>query len=103
MSDKPDEATSKVHLPEPPLAKADRERRAFFRLLPSLLATHHGLYVAIHDEQVVDTGTDPLELARRVWQRVGKTDIYIGLVSEDPEPICRPGRARDVVLWSTQW
>jgi len=103
MSDKPAETTFEVHLPEPPLAKADRERRAFFRLLPQLLATHRGQYVAIHNEQVVDSGPDPHEVARRVWQRVGKTDLYVGLVSEDPEPICRLGRARDVVRWSSQW
>ena len=39
------------HLPEASRTKYERERSAFYRLLPSLLATHFGQYVAIHDEQ----------------------------------------------------
>lgn len=33
------------------LRKFERERRAFFRLLPALLGTHRGQYVAVHDER----------------------------------------------------
>ena len=69
---------------------------AFQRLLPSLLETYRGQYVAIHDQQVVDSGTDAAELAARVVRRV-KADIYVGFVSEVPEPVCRLGGARDVV------
>ena len=69
MSDKTDQ-TFKVHLPEPRLAKAERERRAFNRLLPQLLTTHRGLYVAIHDEQVVDSGPDRSEVVTRVLDQV---------------------------------
>ena len=93
--------TFEVHLPEPPPSKPERERRAFFRLLPELLATHRGQYVAVHGEQVVDSGPDPAQVAKRVWQRFGKTDIYVGLVGDDPEPVIRAGRARDVVRWGS--
>src|SRR5947209_4793300 len=89
--------TYEVHLPQPNQPnKADRERLAFQRLLPSLLSTYRGQYAAIHNEQVVDSGADAAELAARVVRRV-KADIYVGLVSEEPEPMCRLGGARDVV------
>jgi hypothetical protein len=90
--------TFEVHLPQPEQPRAERERLAFLRLLPGLLATHRGQYVAIHDEKVVDSGPDAAELAARVARRFA-TDGYIGLVNEEAEPICRVGRARDVVRW----
>lgn len=40
--------------------KFERERTAFYRLLPELLATHRGQYVAVHGEQVADSGSDRL-------------------------------------------
>lgn len=89
--------TFEVHLPQANHPnKADRERLAFQRLLPGLLPAYRGQYVAIHDEQVIDSGTDAAELAARVVRRV-KADIYVGLVSDAPEPACRLGGARDVV------
>jgi hypothetical protein len=90
--------TFEVHLPQPERPEAERERLAFLRLLPGLLATHRGEYVAIHEERVVDSGPDAAELAARVVRRV-KADIYVGLVSEEAEPVCRLGGARDVVRW----
>jgi hypothetical protein len=91
--------TFEVHLPQPALPKAERERQAFLRLLPGLLQTHRGLYVAVHDGQVVDSGPNSAELADRVAQRV-KTDIYVGLVSEQPDRVVRV-RARDLVHWES--
>ena len=44
---------------EPPATREtawERERRAFFQLLPSLLKTNSGQYVAVHDGTVVATG-----------------------------------------------
>ena len=64
--------------------KWEREYRAFQQLLPSLLPTHRGQYVAIHDGQVVDTGDDEIALARRVFAKVGNVPIHIDLVSESP-------------------
>lgn len=48
--------TFEVYLPQDSGSKLRREREAFFRLLPQLLVTHPGQYVAVHDEQVVDSG-----------------------------------------------
>jgi hypothetical protein len=90
--------TFEVLLPQPERPKAERERLAFLRLLPGLLATHRDEYVAIHDEKVVDSGPDAAELAARVVRRF-KADVYVGLVSEEAEPVCRLGGARDVVRW----
>src|SRR4051794_21778074 len=89
----PSEQTFSVPLPAP-ATKFDRERAAFLRLLPSLLKTHDGRYVAIHEERVVDDGPDRLEVAMRVLRRVGNVDIYVGLVSETPEPLARSGVIR---------
>jgi hypothetical protein len=96
MSESTLNATIEVRLPETLPSKFERERRAFFRLLPGLLATHSGQYVAIHDEQVVDSGPDQLEVALRVQRRVGGVAIYVHLVSDEPNPICRSGVVRDV-------
>lgn len=91
--------TFEVHLPDPPqLSKAERERRAFLRLLPELLKTHRGQYVAIHNEQVVDSGPERLELVLRVQARV-RAGIHVGLVADEPEPIYRSGIRRDVGRW----
>ena len=83
-----------VRLPEPPApSKFERERRAFARLRSGLLATHRGQYVAIHDEQVVDSGPERLELALRVQERV-RAGVYVGLVSDAPPPVVRSGIRR---------
>jgi hypothetical protein len=78
-----------VEWPPKPQTKWEREYWAFRRLLPGLLATHRGQYVAVHNEQVVDSGPDRLELVMRVLKRVGNVDIHVGLVTDEPEPIVR--------------
>ena len=78
----------------PPRNKWEREYRAFQRLLPELLKTHHGKYVAIHEEHVVDTGEEPLALALRVLARIGNVSIHVGHVTEEPEPIHHSGVIR---------
>ena len=90
--------TFEVRLPEPTSTKFERDRRAFHLLLPDLLQTHLGQYVAIHDEQVVDSGPERLEVAMRVLARVGPTDIYVGLVSVVPERAYSSGVIRDASL-----
>ena len=84
-----------VQLP-PPATKFDRERQAFYRLLPELLRTLNGRYVAIHEEQVVDDGPTRLEVAMRVLHRIGNVDIYVGLVSDQPEVPLRSGVRRAI-------
>jgi hypothetical protein len=68
----------------PPETKWDRERRAFHRMLPSLLQTHRGKFVAIHEEQVVDSGDDEVALGLRVYGRFGYVPIYVGLATDQP-------------------
>src|SRR5688572_24237392 len=90
------DANVEVRLPESPPSKFEREKRAFLRLLPSLLATHPGRYVAIHDEQVVDSDSDQVELALRVQRQVGPVAIYVHLVNADQPTTCRSGVVRDL-------
>ncbi len=68
----------------PAETKWERERRAFHRLLPSLLATHRDKFVAIHEERVVDSGDDEAALAMRCYDRFGYVPIYVGLVTDRP-------------------
>lgn len=89
----PVEATS--HQPRP-RDKFDRERATFWRLLPDLLKTHRGLHVAIHEEQVVDSGEDEIDLIRRTLEKVGNVDIYVGLVSDEPPPVVRMRTPREI-------
>ena len=76
--------------PHQPSGKFERERAAFLRLLPSLLATHRGRFVAIHEEQVIDADEDDLALIARVLPGVGNVDIYVGQVTETPDLIRLP-------------
>jgi len=62
----------------------ERERRAFDRLLPSLLETHPGQYVAIHSGSIIASGSDRITVALQGYQRVGYVPLYVGLVSEAP-------------------
>ncbi len=86
-----------VEWPPPPRNKWEREYRAFRRLLPQLLQTHRGTYVALHDEQVIDCDVDEMVLILRVLAKVGNVDIHVGLVTEQPEPVYRSGVVRE---WS---
>ncbi len=80
----------------PALTKWEREHQAFQRLLPQLLATHAGRYVAVHEGQVVDSGDDKLALALRVLAKVGNVPIHVGLVTTEPDPVSRSGVRRDL-------
>lgn len=77
-----------VELPIPELPKGEREYRAFLRLLPELLATHPGKYVAVHNGAVVDSDSDDVALILRVQAKVGYVPIHVGLVTESP-PLVR--------------
>ena len=65
-------------------SKWEQERSAYWRLLPTLVSKYRDQYVAIHEGQVVDSGTNQVELALRVYRRFGYIPIYVGLVSNDP-------------------
>ena len=85
-------------LAEQPLAKGKREYAAFLRLLPTLLPEYKGKYVAVHDEQVIDSDVDDIALVQRVHARIGYVPIHVGLVSEqqprkiNPHPLSGPLR-----------
>jgi hypothetical protein len=81
--------------PATPLAgKWAREYQAFRRLLPDLLPTHRGQYVAVHNGQVVASGPDKLAVALQAFRQVGNVSIHVGLVSEGVEPAVRSGVRR---------
>jgi hypothetical protein len=69
--------------------KWQREFEAFQRLRPGLLATHSGQYVLIHNEKVLASGKDDLELALRFFAEYGNTPVHIGLVTSETEPVVR--------------
>jgi len=77
-----------VEFPTHELPKGEGEYQAFLRLLPELLGTHQGQYVAIHDGQVVDSDPDDVALILRVQSKVGYVPIHVGLVT-DPRPVVR--------------
>jgi hypothetical protein len=76
--------TFEAHPAPPEPSKGERECQAFRRLLPQLLATHRGQYVAVHDGQVIDSDTDDIALIQRVHARIGYVPIYVGLVTDQP-------------------
>ena len=84
MSDVSTPPTFEVTIPVPQLSKGEREYQAFLRMLPDLLRTHSGQYVAIHDGQVVDAAADDIVLVQRVHARVGYVPIHVGLVTDQP-------------------
>jgi hypothetical protein len=83
-----------VDLPAPQRSKSEREYETFLRLLPALLETHRGKYVAIHDGEVVDSGDNDIELIQRVHQRIGYVPIHVGLVMAE-QPVFRVPHYRE--------
>ncbi len=85
-------------LPTPPDDKWRREQRAFQVMLSGLLSTHRGQYVAVHNEEVVDSGADKLAVAERAYAKFGYVPIYVSLVTDQPLPPVRipspPSRRR---------
>jgi hypothetical protein len=77
-----------VELPASELSKGEREYQAFLRLLPQLLETHRGKYVAIHGGQVIDSDADDVALVLRSQAQLGYVPICVGLVTEQ-QPILR--------------
>src|SRR5437763_8587487 len=90
MSTSSAQPTFAVALPASEPSKGEREYQAFLRLLPELLPTYRGRYVAVHDGQVVDADVDDIVLVRRVHARVGYVPIHVGLVSDQPNVVRVP-------------
>ena len=88
MNETAEQTDFAVDLHSRDLPKGEGEYQAFLRLLPQLLGTHYGKYVAIHNGQVVDSATDDVTLILRVQAKVGYVPRYIGLVTKS-EPVVR--------------
>src|SRR3954454_16816254 len=72
---------------EPPATREnawERERRAFFQLLTSLLKTNPGQYVAVHDGTVVAFGSDRINVALSAYERVGHVPLYVVFFGDAP-------------------
>lgn len=67
--------------PEPPLAD---EQRAFARLLPELLHTHRGQYVAVFGGRVVGSGADLFAVLSQAYAEHGYWPILCRLVTDEP-------------------
>jgi hypothetical protein len=94
VSDNAVQTTFEVTPPRPELSKGEREYQAFLRLIPELLPTHRGQYVAIHEGKVVDADADDIALVRRVHDRIGYVPIHVGLVTDRP-PVVRVPHYRE--------
>lgn len=100
MSDLVTLPAPELNLQEAAASAWDGEQRAFLQLLPTLLATHRGQYVAVYRGRVIAEGPDQVEVAKQAYARAGYVPIYVGLVAEEPQPVRIPsprllsGRAR---------
>ena len=65
------------------------EQEAYANLLPSLLKTHEGEYVALHEGAVIATGANLRELHVQVYYLLGDIPVLYKRVSADPEPDLR--------------
>jgi hypothetical protein len=65
--------------------KFNREWFAFYEMLPELLKTHRGQYVAIHEGRVVASGANRLQVGDEAQRQFGDVSILVQLVSERPE------------------
>ena len=89
MSDMTTLPAPDLRLKETTPAAWENEHRAFLRLLPALLATHRGQYVAVYHERVIADGPDQVEVAKRAYARAGYVPIYVGLVTDEPPQLVR--------------
>src|SRR4051794_290571 len=94
MSDATTQQAFEVKIPTPEPSKGEREYQAFLRLLPQLLTTDRGRYVAIHNGQGVDRDADDIVLIQRVHAYIGYVPIHVGLVTETP-PVVRVPEYRE--------
>lgn len=76
--------------------KWQRERSAFYQLLPDLLVAHRNRYVAIHEGHVVGVGDELIQVAREAYARYGYLPMYIGLVADPPPRLIRMPSFRPV-------
>jgi len=70
------------------MVKFEKEKLTFYKLKPKLLADkrYYGKYVAIVNEQLVDSDADKISLVKRVYSSKGYVSMYIGRIVEE-EPV----------------
>ena len=71
-------------IPAPREGKWRWEQRAFRRLLSELRLAHPDEFVAIHEETVVGSGVDKIEVARLAYERFGYIPIFVSRVVDSP-------------------
>ena len=71
------------------LQRLEPNRTAFQRLLPELLKTHKGQFVAIYQGRLVDADPDRAALVRRTRSK-GYRPVYIQKVTAEPRLIELP-------------
>jgi hypothetical protein len=76
--------------------KLAAEHDAFQKMLPELLTTHRGVYVAVHDGHVVATGKNPTVALNDAAKLFPGQFILVRLVTDQPQPIERLTRYREV-------
>ncbi len=65
------------------------EQEVYASLLPALLKTHEGEYVALHEGAVIATGTSLRELYVQVYTLLDDIPVLFRRVSAEPEPDLR--------------
>ena len=80
------DVTMRTTRPRDESGKLDRELRAFSNLLPQLLTTHFGRYVAIHDGAVVAHGETETGVSVAAYRSFPGVAIPVRLVSKNPLP-----------------
>ncbi len=78
------------------MEKFRRECAAFDRMLPELLKTHKGLFVAIHEGKLIASGNDWFEVSRQATQIAGNVSLLVTQVTDQPPRPVRVG-ARGLV------
>jgi len=62
-------------------------------MLPELLRSHRGRYVAVHDGRLVDEGEDKIALALEAYQKFGYVPIGFGATAWCVWAATRAGRS----------
>lgn len=74
--------------PTNPLAE---EERAYAKLLPGLLQTQLGQFVAIYQGRVIASGSDRVQTAKQAYAAVGYVPVLVRRVSDSPPtPVMLP-------------
>jgi hypothetical protein len=67
----------------------DEAIQTYNRLLPELLATHRGQFVAILGDRVVGTGIDLFAVLKQAYAEYGYRPILCRLVTDQPRRVAR--------------